>query len=94
MEDSSSVRRRSVSPQLKVRTTIWREWRENGLTGTVTLGWREKEVVRGEKEFLLFVVDSDEEGGDEEKREGLCEEENACIDAEYETDREEKENCG
>ena len=40
------------------------------------------------------MVDIDEEGGDEEKREGLCEEENACIDAEYETDREEKENGG
>lgn len=79
---------------MKVRTTIWREWQENGLTGTVTLGWREKEEVRGEKEFLLFVVDIDEESGDEEKREGLCEEENACIDAEYETDREEEENCG
>ena len=94
MEDSSSLRRRPVSPQLKVRTTSWREWRENGLTGTVTLGWREKEGIRGEKEFLLLVMDIDEESGDEEKREGLCKEENACIDAENETDREEEENSG
>ena len=48
---------------MKVRTTIWREWRENGLTGTVTLGWRDTEDVRGEKEFLVFGVDIDVEGG-------------------------------
>ena len=94
MEDLSSPRRRPVSPQLKVRTTIWRERRENGFAGMATLGWREKEGVRGKEEFLLFVREMEGEGDDEEKREGFGEEENACIDAEDETDRKEKENDG
>lgn len=94
MEDSSSERRRPVSPQLKVRTTIWRERRENGFAGTVTLGWREKWGLRGKKELLLFVREMEGKRGDEEKREGFGEEENACIDAKNETDWKEKEDDG